>query len=991
MAKRLTEDQLNWILSIDSTEAQQGIRKLTVANRELEKANKDLRQERTRLDMQGKKQSQEYKNLTASIKENNEKLESNRLLISALEDKIGTAGLTMSQLRKKAQDLQRQLDNTSQATHPAEWNKLNEDLSVVKTRMDELKKSGKQAEDTLGNTIFSKGKMAAFLGNIYTKAAEMGVQAIGKIKEFIIEGSKMAGMAQGIERAFNRISSPDTLSELQQATKGTVNNLELMKAAVKADNFKIPLDELGTLLRFAQQRAQETGESVDYLTNSIVTGIGRKSPLILDNLGISTVRLNEELSKTGDFAKAVGNIAREELAKSGQSIDTAADKAQQRAALLQNIQLSIGQRILGVTQSASSAWNSFLNVINRWISIPTVNKLRDERNEVNVLANAIMSAKGQTETRNLLIKQMNRQYPTFLSNLDTEKLTNEQIVKRLREVNSEYKERIKMQVVNDKILKPQKEKYSKLIEEQTKGFLSLNDMANKSGNWISKSFFQAIQSGDVLQMSVKDIKKELAAMEKRGAGFTRILGMEKIIKRLKEIPSELSIVEKDIERTTSKLSSLGIKQEIPVKENESEPDTPSKNLSNPYEQDLKAVDELISQKRLKISEDYATGLILQDQYNKQLEALELESLNRKLAIYGVGSEERKKIEQQILDYRIRLMESGFNAYISNLDQEAEKDKEQEQKKKEHYDSLNAQIQDFAKNITKEQEKLLKKEIEANEQLGQAILDFAAQAGETLGQSLTDTEASFADAMGNMLLLTLDALRQTTTMAIAETTIKSVAEKGLLGIPLAAAKIALINAAFGAVKGLIKRPSVSNAKNDTSSSGSNTGQHVVTGKESGGYIHVTRAQDGKEFNALLSPGQRGYIGRPTVIVGEAPDSQEWVASNAALKNPTVAPIIQLMNQSQEAGTIRTIDMNQLMRQRLAGFSSGGFITSPSVTSHPFSSSQPLPSTSTGIGSILSDLTAVLSEIKRSGIKSKIVYSEFQKIETEYNKSINIGSK
>ncbi len=93
-----------------------------------------------------------------------------------------------------------------------------------------------------------------------------------------------------------------------------------MKRAVQANNFKIPLQELSTLLDFARRRAKETGENVDFLANSIVSGIGRKSPLILDNLGISATALKDELggasvaaSSIGDVTAAVGRIARKEL------------------------------------------------------------------------------------------------------------------------------------------------------------------------------------------------------------------------------------------------------------------------------------------------------------------------------------------------------------------------------------------------------------------------------------------------------------------------------------------------------------------------------------------------------------------------------------------------------------------------------------------------------------------------------------------------------
>lgn len=43
MAKKLSEDELKWILSVDATEAQQGIRSLTKDNDKLKASNKELK------------------------------------------------------------------------------------------------------------------------------------------------------------------------------------------------------------------------------------------------------------------------------------------------------------------------------------------------------------------------------------------------------------------------------------------------------------------------------------------------------------------------------------------------------------------------------------------------------------------------------------------------------------------------------------------------------------------------------------------------------------------------------------------------------------------------------------------------------------------------------------------------------------------------------------------------------------------------------------
>jgi hypothetical protein len=146
--------------------------------------------------------------------------------------------------------------------------------------------------------------------------------AVSQIQAFASEAIKMGSQLETVRKGFERFGDISTLGELRKATRGLVTDLDLMKVAVQAGNFGIPIQQMGQLLEFAARRAAETGQSVDYLVESIVTGIGRKSPLILDNLGISAVALKEkfggaalEAQSIADVAKAVGEIAAQNLAK----------------------------------------------------------------------------------------------------------------------------------------------------------------------------------------------------------------------------------------------------------------------------------------------------------------------------------------------------------------------------------------------------------------------------------------------------------------------------------------------------------------------------------------------------------------------------------------------------------------------------------------------------------------------------------------------------
>jgi hypothetical protein len=203
----------------------------------------------------------------------------------------------------------------------------------------------------------TQGQLKSF-GDTITNTAKGFVAGFGamQIANFTLEVSKLAGEAKGVKDAFDRLpDSVKVMRELKEATGGTVSELELMKRAVSATNFGIDLEALPKLLEFAAIRAQQTGQSVDYLVDSIVTGIGRKSPLILDNLGISTTRLKEkfggaalEAQSIGDVAKAVGSIAEEELGKMGGFSDNAATRVSKLSAEWDNLKVVIGNSLNSV-------------------------------------------------------------------------------------------------------------------------------------------------------------------------------------------------------------------------------------------------------------------------------------------------------------------------------------------------------------------------------------------------------------------------------------------------------------------------------------------------------------------------------------------------------------------------------------------------------------------------------------------------------------------
>jgi len=237
------------------------------------------------------------------------------------------------------------------AEYTVKVDKALKDLDRLAAKVDKVDDERKKTQ--AGFKTMSSDMVSGFKKVGVALGLAFGAQ---EIVSFGKESVKLAAQLEGVERAFKRIggaNSANLLQGLRTATRGTVSDLVLMQKAVQASNFKIPLENLASLFKFAQARARETGESVEYLTNSIVLGIGRKSPLILDNLGISAVELRERLkgvgveaANVGDIAQIIGDIAEEELAKMGDQADTTADKIAQLNTALENTKTKIGTTLI---------------------------------------------------------------------------------------------------------------------------------------------------------------------------------------------------------------------------------------------------------------------------------------------------------------------------------------------------------------------------------------------------------------------------------------------------------------------------------------------------------------------------------------------------------------------------------------------------------------------------------------------------------------------
>lgn len=197
-------------------------------------------------------------------------------------------------------------------------------------------------------------------------------------------GSTLVGLGESFDRltASIGITSTALLQDLRTASAGTVADFELIRLANVAlagavGEFGQEFGEkLPKLLEVARVQARATGQSVDFLFQSLITGIKRGSPLLIDNTGL-VLKVEEANQKYAEaIGKTVSQLTAEEkqiallnatlaageaaIASLGGAQETAADKIARGTATITNILDTLALAVQPAFSAILDAGNAIL-------------------------------------------------------------------------------------------------------------------------------------------------------------------------------------------------------------------------------------------------------------------------------------------------------------------------------------------------------------------------------------------------------------------------------------------------------------------------------------------------------------------------------------------------------------------------------------------------------------------------------------------------------
>lgn len=270
------------------------------------------------------------------------------LAVQAVENIGGVSKLTETELQKLA----------SQAT--AATDKMRAMGIDIPPGLQKIADAATKVHPPLGLAEKAAGLLTSAFGQF--TLAGLATTAITKLSAGVMEFADQGTRLPAIEAAFDRLNagvgenSTEMLAALTTGTQGMVSNFDLMQSANKAMLLGLPVTtkSMGELAKTATVLGKAMGQDATKSLDDLIVALGRSSPMILDNLGLSV--------KVGE----ANEVYAQKLGKSADALTDAEKKtafynAAMEAARLKTQELGDQTKTLG--ELMTTVWTTGGNVV----------------------------------------------------------------------------------------------------------------------------------------------------------------------------------------------------------------------------------------------------------------------------------------------------------------------------------------------------------------------------------------------------------------------------------------------------------------------------------------------------------------------------------------------------------------------------------------------------------------------------------------------------
>ena len=279
----------------------------------------------------------------------------------------------------------------------------------------------------------ASNNMNALTGSM--KKLALQAVSVTAVVQGVKKSIEMSAELQGVRKGFDNLAKSSgfttaAFGKFKKATDGTINSLSLMKQANNAMLLGITdsEDQMANMFDVAQRLGQSLGLDTVSAVESLVTGLGRQSKLMLDNLGImvdtnkayedhakaigkSVGQLTDQERKTA-FVNAAMNEANSLVAKLGEEQLTTRDRISRTVVAFDELATTLGDNMAPAVDKIANKFTDLLKSINKVafaqgaLNSATINAVDDQ----NLLAFAAIEVENEMHQLFDITKSSNKEF-----------------------------------------------------------------------------------------------------------------------------------------------------------------------------------------------------------------------------------------------------------------------------------------------------------------------------------------------------------------------------------------------------------------------------------------------------------------------------------------------------------------------------------------------------------------------------------------------------
>lgn len=385
----------------------------------------------------------------------------NASLKKGRQDPFSTQAKSLAVLRDRVERYRTAAENSFRLDHVRKYNRLIEETEKkIRGIEDAAKGVGKQTEEVFyGGRGGMNGIFAAGLGIMAAKAVSDGVRkgldlskesiaASSQIEKYEVSLKNMLGTTEAArdrmqeyfdiakKTPFDMPQVVETGNQLQALGRYSRENVTMLGDLAAASGK--PMEQ--ALSAFAKMASGQKGIAVDMFRNLMITvddwteatgkGVSKNGELLATTEELIAV-LPQIMKKKGFF----GLMATQ--------AETTEGKVSNLNDALFQLKVAAGDRMKPAYNSFVSGASRAVDKMQRWVEIPIEQKIASEKAGLNALVGALIESNDNEEKRRTIIDELQSKYPSFISNIDLEKASTEELRKELEKTNKEYDKKMR--------------------------------------------------------------------------------------------------------------------------------------------------------------------------------------------------------------------------------------------------------------------------------------------------------------------------------------------------------------------------------------------------------------------------------------------------------------------------------------------------------------------------------------------------------------------